>query len=51
MAKSPRVGPQTDGGRRSVDMVPEINTRDPQDEFHTGVCRITTDKRGTRLTL
>jgi hypothetical protein len=50
IAKSPRVGPQTDAGRRSVDMVPEINTRDPQDEFHTGVCRITTDRDGARLT-
>jgi len=37
IGKSPRVGPQSDEGRRSVDMVPEINQRNPQDEFHTGV--------------
>ena len=37
IGKSPRVGPQSDEGRRSVDMVPEINQRNAQDEFHTGV--------------
>ncbi|CAO2656878.1 Nn.00g056810.m01.CDS01 [Neocucurbitaria sp. VM-36] len=36
IGKSPRLGPQTPEGRRSVDLVPEINTREPQDEFHTG---------------
>ncbi|KAI4616530.1 hypothetical protein J4E80_005804 [Alternaria sp. BMP 0032] len=36
IGKSPRVGPQSDEGRRSVDMVPEINQRNAQDEFHTG---------------
>jgi hypothetical protein len=51
IGKSPRVGPQSDDGhRRSVDMVPEINTRNPQDEFHTGVCHIQAGRDGTRLT-
>ncbi|KAF1840603.1 uncharacterized protein K460DRAFT_371809 [Cucurbitaria berberidis CBS 394.84] len=36
IGKSPRLGPQPSEGRRSVDLVPEINTREPQDEFHTG---------------
>lgn len=36
IGKSPRVGPQSDEGR-PVDMVPEINQRNAQDEFHTGV--------------
>ncbi|KAI8940127.1 hypothetical protein NX059_003840 [Plenodomus lindquistii] len=36
IAVSPRVGPQSDEGRRSVDFVPEINQRTAQDEFHTG---------------
>ena len=39
IGKSPRVGPQSDEGRRSVDMVPEINQRNAQEEFHTGVRR------------
>jgi hypothetical protein len=38
MGKSPRLDAQTERtGRRSVDFVPEINTREGQDEFHTGV--------------
>ena len=37
IGKSPRLGPQTTEARRSVDLVPEINMREPQDEFHTGV--------------
>ncbi|KAL7771276.1 hypothetical protein CFE70_001219 [Pyrenophora teres f. teres 0-1] len=37
IGQSPRVGPQSDDGRRrSVDLVPEINQRNAQDEFHTG---------------
>ncbi|CBX95557.1 predicted protein [Plenodomus lingam JN3] len=28
--------PTSNEGRRSVDFVPEINQRNPQDEFHTG---------------
>ena len=35
MGRSPRVGPQSDEGR-PVDLVPEINQRNPQEEFHTG---------------
>jgi NOL1/NOP2/fmu family ribosome biogenesis protein len=39
MAQSPRLGPQTERtGRRSVDFVPEVNAREGQEEFHTGVC-------------
>jgi hypothetical protein len=35
---SPRLDAQHDRtGRRSVDFVPEINAREDQDEFHTGV--------------
>ncbi|KAF2850809.1 hypothetical protein T440DRAFT_468370 [Plenodomus tracheiphilus IPT5] len=33
---SPRLDPQANEGRRSVDFVPEINQRNAQDEFHTG---------------
>lgn len=33
---SPRLGPQANEGRRSADIVPEINERNAQDEFHTG---------------
>ncbi|OAL55811.1 hypothetical protein IQ07DRAFT_639463 [Pyrenochaeta sp. DS3sAY3a] len=36
IGKSPRLGPQTEGNRRSVEIVPEINQREAQDEFHTG---------------
>ncbi|KAF2831027.1 hypothetical protein CC86DRAFT_283022 [Ophiobolus disseminans] len=37
IGKSPLVGPQTsDRGRRSFDMVPEVDIREGQDEFHTG---------------
>ena len=49
IGKSPRVGPQSDEGR-PVDMVPEINQRNPQDEFHTGVCSSTIRCDRTRLT-
>ena len=39
MGKSPRLGPQVlDGHRRSTDVVPELATREAQEEFHTGVC-------------
>jgi hypothetical protein len=35
---SPRLDAQTERtGRRSTDFVPEINAREGQDEFHTGV--------------
>jgi hypothetical protein len=35
---SPRLDAQHERtGRRSVDFVPEINAREDQDEFHTGV--------------
>jgi hypothetical protein len=38
IGKSPRLDAQTErAGRRSVDFVPEINAREGQDEFHTGV--------------
>lgn len=37
IGKSPNLGPQSDvQGRQSVDFVPEISTREAQDEFHTG---------------
>ncbi|KAH7399359.1 hypothetical protein BKA66DRAFT_451619 [Pyrenochaeta sp. MPI-SDFR-AT-0127] len=36
IGKSPHLGPQSDVGRRSTDVIPEINQRDAQDEFHTG---------------
>lgn len=48
IGKSPRVGPQSDEGR-PVDMVPEINQRNPQDEFHTGVSITMEYVSGTRL--
>jgi hypothetical protein len=51
ITKSPRVGPQVDGKRRSVDMVPEVDVREAQDEFHTGVSATSHNKRYTRLTL
>ena len=35
LAKSPRVGPQSEG-RRSEDFIPETALRDHQDNFHTG---------------
>lgn len=39
MGKSPRLDPQVidDGHRRSTDVIPELATREAQDEFHTGV--------------
>ena len=49
IGKSPRVGPQSDEGR-PVDMVPEINQRNPQEEFHTGVCTSTAHRQRTTLT-
>jgi hypothetical protein len=36
IGKSPSLGPQSEG-RRSVDYIPEMNVRNAQDEFHTGV--------------
>ncbi len=38
IGKSPRLGPQVDSPRHSTDIVPELATREAQDEFHTGVC-------------
>ncbi|KAJ4341120.1 hypothetical protein N0V95_007313 [Ascochyta clinopodiicola] len=37
IGKSPRLGPQDVDGRRSADIIPELATREAQDEFHTGV--------------
>lgn len=37
IGKSPHLGPQSGEAHRSVDYVPEINARNAQDEFHTGV--------------
>ena len=39
MGKSPRLGPDigTSSPRHSTDAVPELATREAQDEFHTGV--------------
>jgi hypothetical protein len=50
MGKSPRLDAQTEHGRRSVDFVPEINAREGQEEFHTGVRIITCGKEGALLT-
>jgi len=36
IGKSPRLDAQTDRGRRSVDMVPEVDQRPGYDDFHTG---------------
>jgi len=36
IGRSPRLEPQSDRGRRSVDMVPEVDQRSGYDEFHTG---------------
>lgn len=49
MGRSPRVGPQSDEGR-PVDLVPEINQRNPQEEFHTGVCGLVVHVWKTKLT-
>lgn len=46
IGKSPRLGPQTERNeRRSVDMVPEVDVREGQDEFHTGVSRLYSCRR------
>ena len=38
IGKSPLLSPQSDTGRRSTDVIPEINHREAQEDFHTGVC-------------
>jgi hypothetical protein len=49
---SPRLDAQTEStGQRSVDFIPEINAREGQDEFHTGVSRIQDSKESSCLTL
>lgn len=49
MGKSPRLDAQTE--RRSVDLVPEINAREGQEEFHTGVSLTTRTTQSATLTI